>query len=572
MTLTEGTTTLSSLNLASATASSSGSYALTIPGGDLALGANNLRLAYSGDANYSAASSSLTITGVNSLSTYIVLSYATPLAGQAFTMNALIDPAAQAGVPHTGTLTFSDNGSVLASVNLSSTTPSTSGFYALNVPVGLPLGSNVLTVAYSGDSNYGPATDTTTLSVNNDSFSLGYASSVLAGNNYTASVAINGALVNNTPRTGTLSLVEGSTTLVSVNLATTTPSSSGYYALTVPGGLPAGTYSNLKITYSGDSIYSALSATMSTLTVSNDVLAFSYASSQALLNQPFSMNVAVQTNPGIGAVPTGTLTLTAGTTTLSSLNLASATASSSGYYTLSVPAGDLALGSNSLKLAYSGDSNFAAASSSFAITGVTSLTTSLGLGYATPLAGQAFTMFAAVNPTLAGLPHTGTLTLSDNGSALASVNLSTATPSSSGYYALSVPAGLPAGANVLTVSYSGDSNYAATTGTATLTVNNDSLSLSYSTLATVGQAYTVNVGIAPVAGVTAVPSGTLTLMEGTTVLATLSVSPATLNSSGKYVLTVPAGLVAGANSLKVVYSGDSNFSPLTVSLATITAS
>ena len=151
-----------------------------------------------------------------------------------------------------------------------------------------------------------------------------------------------------------------------------------------------------------------------------------------------------------------------------------------------------------------------------------------------------------INPTQAGVPHTGTLTLSDNGTVLTSINLATATPSSSGYYALTVPAGLPAGSNVLTVSYSGDTNYAASTGTATLIVNNDRMSLSYGTLATVGQAYTVNVGITSVVGVTAAPTGTLTLMEGTTVLATINLSQATPNSSGQYALTVPAGLRPGA--------------------------
>ena len=235
-------------------------------------GTYNLSVTYSGDSNY--ASSTANLCRSRCMPPAIGhLSYATPLAGSPFTMNAVINPTASSSVPHTGTLTLSDNGTVLASVNLSTATPSTTGFYALNVPAGLPLGSNVLIVSYSGDANYAAATATATLTVNNDSFSLGYGSSVLAGINYTVSVAINGALLNNTPRTGTLSLVEGSTTLASVNVATATPSSSGYYALTVPGGLPAGTYSNLKVTYSGDNNYSALSSTMGTLTVSNDVLA-----------------------------------------------------------------------------------------------------------------------------------------------------------------------------------------------------------------------------------------------------------------------------------------------------------
>ena len=232
----------------------------------------------------------------------------------------------------------------------------------------------------------------------------------------------------------------------------------------------------------------------------------------------------------------------------------------------------MALGANSVKVSYSGDANFAPATASLTITGVSMLSTSIGLSYGTPLAGQAFTMYAVINPTvLAGLPHSGTLTLSDNGSALASVNLATATPTSSGFLALSVPAGLPKGSNVLTVGYSGDANYAPSTGTATLTVNDDSLSLLYATSATAGQPYTVNVGIVPVAGVTAAPTGTLSLLEGSTILATINLGQATL-VNGRYALTVPSGLAAGTHSLKVVYSGDGTFTPLTVSLATITAS
>ena len=375
LTLTEGTVTLATLSLATSTLTSSGFYTLSIPAG-LPAGANVLKVAYSGDANYAASSSSdLTITGVTTtVSTYVELSYATPLAGQAFTMNADIYPTAQAGIPHTGTLTLSENGSILASVNLATATPSSSGYYALSVPAGLPLGSNVLTVAYSGDSNYGASTATATLTVaGNDNFALSYTTSVLVGVNYTVSVAINGALVNNTPRTGTLSLVEGTTTLASINVGTTAPGSNGYYALTVPGGLPAGTYTNLKVTYSGDANYSPISSQMGTVTVSNDVLALSYASSQTLVGQPFWLNVAVQTAPGSTPAPTGTLTLTEGTTTLATLNLATSTPNSAGYYTLNVPAG-LALGTNSLKVTYSGDTNYApATTSNLTITGVTNI-------------------------------------------------------------------------------------------------------------------------------------------------------------------------------------------------------
>ena len=124
------------------------------------------------------------------------------------------------------------------------------------------------------------------------------------------------------------------------------------------------------------------------------------------MGQAFSLSAHIVTSPGSTAVPTGTLTLTEGTATLASLSLATATPNSAGYYTLSVPG--LALGANSLKVAYSGDTNYAAVSSSLTITGVTTVSTSIGLSYATPLAGQSFTMNAVINPTVqAGVPTHG---------------------------------------------------------------------------------------------------------------------------------------------------------------------
>ena len=462
----------------------------------------------------------------------------------------------------------------MVSINLATATPTSSGFYALTVPAGLSAGSNVLTVAYSGDSNYGASTATATLAVNNDSLSLSYGTLMLAGVNYTVSVAINGALVNNTARTGTLSLVEGTTTLASLNVATTSTNSFGDYTLNVPGGLPIGTYSNLKVTYSGDATYSALSSPLGTVTVSNDLLTLGNYTTQTLIGQPYSLGAAIVTASGSTAKPTGTLTLSEGTTTLATLNLATATLTSSGFYTLSIPAG-LPAGANVLKVAYSGDANYAAASSQTTVTGVTIVSTSVGLSWTNPLAGQAFTMNADINPTAqAGFPHTGTLTLSENGSILASVNLATSTPSSSGYYALTVPAGLPVGNNTLIVSYSGDANYATSTATASVTVTgNDNISWSYATSALVGVNYTVNVEINGALVNNTPRTGTLSLIEGTTTLASINVGTTAPGSNGYYALTVPGGLPAGTYSnLKVTYSGDANYSPISSLMGTVTVS
>ena len=280
-------TILASVNLATATPSSSGYYALTIPVG-LPAGVNNLTVSYSGDSNYAASTATLRARHLACVATSISLSYGSVLAGQAFTMNAYINGSLLTNTPRTGTLTLSLAGTTLSAINLATATANSSGYYALSVPAGLPTGSDTLTVTYSGDSNYASSTASTTLTVNNDSLSISYGTSVLTGVNYTVNVAIVGSLVNNTPRTGTLSLVEGSNTLVTVNVATATPSSSGYYALTVPGGLAAGT-NNLKVLYSGDTNYSALTSNLAPVTASNDLLALSYAS-QTLVGQPYSLS------------------------------------------------------------------------------------------------------------------------------------------------------------------------------------------------------------------------------------------------------------------------------------------
>ena len=101
-----------------------------------------------------------------------------------------------------------------------------------------------------------------------------------------------------------------------------------------------------------------------------------------------------------------------------------------------------------------------------------------------------------------------------------------------------------------------------------MVVANDSLKLTYSSVALVGQPFTLNAAInSP--GNTASPTGTLSLVEGNSTLASVDVSVATPDSNGNYALTVPAGLALGYNSLKVVYTGDANYSS-TSTLAGVT--
>ena len=423
-------------------------------------------------------------------------------------------------------------------------------------------------MAYSGDSNYAASTGSTTLTVNNDAVALSYYVSALVSASYTVNASIAGSLINGTPRTGTLSLVEGSTTLASVNVATAPTNSAGQYALTVPSGSLAFGTNSLKVVYSGDSTYNAVSASLTLTGVSTLSTSIGLVSPTSLnLGQSLTVSAFINGTLASGLPRTGMLSLLEGSTTLTSISLATTSPGSNGYYALTLPAG-LPLGTYNLSVAYSGDSNYASSSANLAPITVHIAGTSIGLSYTTPLVGQAFTLNAVINPTaLAGVPHTGTLTLSDNGSALTSINLASATPTSSGYYA-SERTGRPA---------SRDQRFERGLQRRCELRCRDrhdhidgeqrrlEPGLQFNIVGR-GELYGQCRDHGTLVG-GASRTGTLSLVEGSTTLASVNVATAATNNSGQYALTVPGGsLVFGANSLKVVYTGDSNYTAASASL------
>jgi hypothetical protein len=157
VTFMDGTTTLGT-----ATVSSSG-YA-TFQTSALAVGSHSITAFYGGTSQLGTSTSSVLTTKVTGAYVGFSESWATPVANQAWTLNVALVGTLLANTPRTGTITLSLAGTVLASVNISNTSPNGSGYYALLVPDGLPLGSDALTLAYSGDADY--AAVSTTLSIN----------------------------------------------------------------------------------------------------------------------------------------------------------------------------------------------------------------------------------------------------------------------------------------------------------------------------------------------------------------------------------------------------------------------
>ncbi len=140
----------------------------------------------------------------------------------------------------------------------------------------------------------------------------------------------------------------------------------------------------------------------------------------------------------------------------------------------------------------------------------------------------------------------GTVTLSDNGFT------ATGTLNASGDYTFTVPAGsLMIGNDTLTITYSGDSTYAATNITTPVQVNGLTATVMVNPVASINSNQSLTVS-GTVSGSGGTPTGSVTLTGGG------YTSPATALSNGSYSITIPSGsLSAGSDLLTVTYGGNS---------------
>jgi Bacterial Ig-like domain (group 3)/Lamin Tail Domain len=114
-------------------------------------------------------------------------------------------------------------------------------------------------------------------------------------------------------------------------------------------------------------------------------------------------------------------------------------------------------------------------------------------------------------------------------------------------------AALSAGSHTVGAIYSGDTNYAGTTGSVIQMVNRVATAAAVNSTAnpsTYGQQVSFTAAVSSAGGV---PTGTVTFLDGTSALGT---SP--LNAQGQAALTT-AALPAGGHSISSVYNGDTNF-------------
>lgn len=500
----------------------------------------NLYRAVFSNSTGSVTSSAATLTvNTTSATTAVVSSKNPTVFGQPVTFTATVSAAS--GTP-TGTVTFLDGASSIGAATLDSTGAASFTMSALAV------GAHTITASYSGDSNFNantsqPFTQIVNLDVPSVAVNVLPNPSVF-GQSVTATAMVSATPPGSGTPTGTVTFLDGLTSLGTANLA------SGQASFPI-SSLTAGQHS-ITATYSGDGSFSQNSGVVGII-VNKASTAMSLVSSAnpSNFNQAVTFTATVNAAASNVGTPTGTITFSDG-----SASLGSATLDSTG--TASFTTSALAVGTHAIAASYAGDSNFNASTSTLSqIVNKLAATVTLSSSASPSVFGQSLTFAITVSPASGSGTPTGTVVLQDGSTTLSTLTLVSGKASFT-------TASLAIGSHSITASYAGDANFnSSSSSPLAQTVNKASTATTLSSSAnpsTLNQSvtFTATVGVtAPGAGT---PTGSVTFNDGSNALTTVP-----LNSNGTATFTTST-LAVNSHSVTAVYSGDSSFNGSTGTL------
>jgi hypothetical protein len=509
----------------------SGVATLTVP--TLPIGPNPITASVEETATYTAATSpATTVTVSKTTPTVTLTSSANPsTTGQTVVFTATVPTAA------TGTVTFSDGSTVIGTVTV------VNGVASFPDSA-LSSGSHTITATYNGDSSYNSATSAPLVQVvdkgnptlpapvvSNPTQTYGGTQTI----SETVPVGVSGPVTFYSGSTviGTATIVNGVATITVTNL----PVGSNPITASTPGD---------------DSHNPATSpATIVTVTKTTPVLPAPIVSN-ANPNPNTPVTITEQVPTGV----TGTVTFSNGSTVLGSAPIVN------GVATLTVPS--LPIGSNPItaSVAETPTSNAATSPSTTVTVGLVTPTVALTSSVNPAAYSQAVTFTASVP---AGA--TGSILFLDGATPLGSGTVN------AGGFATLTTSSLSIGTHIITASYGGDSAYkAAVSAALSQVIAKLPTTITLGISSAVSPIQTTVTLTAVVAATTPTPTGTVTFLEGTTVLGTTALSTnggvVGLQLTGNAALALTS-LSSGSHTITAVYSGDTTF--LTSTSAPVTA-
>jgi hypothetical protein len=441
------------------------------------------------------------------------------------TLRATVSPPAGATGQPTGSVTFTDGSTTLATVALAN---GVATYFTSSLAVGV----HGLTASYSGDQVYSPASATVSLTVAQSATSTTLAVTPNPST-FGQSLTLTATVTSACGVSGAVTFLDGANTVGTAQLSNGTASFS-------TSTLTAGSHS-LTARYGGDFNNAASTSATVIQVVAKISTSTVLASSPNPSNAGQAVVLTARVTP---ATATGTVTFTDGSATLGTGALSGGAAT----FTTS----SLLAGTHSLTAAYNGDTNYASSVSNSVSQVVSALQSSITLTVSatSTTVGQPVTLTAAVIPSTA----TGTVTFLDGSTPLSTVNLINGSASYT-------TAGLSPGNHTLTASYSGNSSLSASVSppVALAVLPGTLVTLAASPGSTTyGQAVTLTARVTPASA-----TGAITFLEGAT-----TINTATL-SGGAATATVST-LAAGIHTLRATYGGDANNGTGTSNTVTLT--
>ncbi len=518
------------------TATLNGSGQATLAVSTMAMGTQTITASYSGASGFAASSGAINQVvnaATTEATTTTVSSTPNPSTpGQAVTITATV--TSTAGIP-TGTVLFFSGATVLGSASLNN-----AGTASISLTT-LPVGTNTIQANYSGSAIFNSSSGSTTQTVTSaiaaatttTVFGSPNPSTVGQSVTFTASVSSASGIP-----TGTVEFLDGATDLGIVTL-----NGSGLASIST-SALPAGT-NTIEANYGGAAGFGSSFGTTTQVVnaaVAATTTTVSSTPNPSSLGQAVTITATVTSGAG---TPTGTVLFLSGATVLGSASL-------NNFGTASISVLTLPVGGNTIVASFGGATGFSSSSGTttqFVNASVAQTTTTVTATPNPAGLGQLVTLTASVFST-SSTPTTGAVDFRDGGVDLGSTSLNGAGQASLSLSTFTV------GTHSITATYSGTANFGASTGSTTLTVNQETTTTTITSLtanpnpAAVGQVVTLTATVTSTAGV---PSGTVTFLFGTTNLGT-----AALNGLGKATLNFVT-LTPGTQTITAFYEGTPSF-------------
>lgn len=382
--------------------------------------------------------------------------------GQQVSFTATVSAVAPGSGTPTGTVSFAVDGNPIGGV-----AENLSGSSVTSPPISdLSVGSHTVTATYSGDANFAGTSTTSAEQVNQKVGQAAVSTTVLAtptSSVYGSAVSLTATVAAAAPGAG---VPTGSVTFyVGGNPVGSPATLANGEATEQVSSLPGGADS-ITAVYSGDNNFAASTASEEkpltfAVTPAPTSTVVTSATNPVLYGQPVSFTATVSTSvTGVGPPGGAVQFYVSGNPVGSPVTLSAGKATSAAI-------GTLAVGSDTVTAAYSGDTDFAG-SSAIGGSAVVSETVNQAptkitvTGPSTVTQGQAATFQVTVS---GGDPPSGSVVFSAG-----SANLGTAPLNNAGQATFTTSA-LPSGNVTVAVTYTGDPNFQGATGTAGVSVN-----------------------------------------------------------------------------------------------------